>query len=244
MGAVLNLRPELFNAAILGVPFVDCLTTMLDETIPLTGKGWSPEQTGCSRAVWELSSQVGCCCGDEGDEGGSGHRTRRGWRVRFRLQLYQESSRLPCCPTSAVIEWEEWGCPRDKEYYDYMKVLPGVMHGQHMLAQGLSQHDCLGTLGPAMMPPEVYQACCTVKPCHCCSTRSCHNRPTPPWTTCGRLPTPTSWSQLGCTTPAWVRAPLALPQRASRSPPGVKGGDLVWDDAAWQDGHCSFEASS
>jgi hypothetical protein len=21
----------------------------------------------------------------------------------------------------AVIEWEEWGCPRDKEYYDYMK---------------------------------------------------------------------------------------------------------------------------
>ena len=36
MGAVLNLRPDLFNAAIMGVPFVDCLTTMLDETIPLT----------------------------------------------------------------------------------------------------------------------------------------------------------------------------------------------------------------
>ncbi len=45
MGAVLNLRPDLFNGAILGVPFVDCLTTMLDETIPLTGNplhGCSP----------------------------------------------------------------------------------------------------------------------------------------------------------------------------------------------------------
>jgi hypothetical protein len=36
MGAVLNLRPDLFNAAVLGVPFVDCLTTMLDDSIPLT----------------------------------------------------------------------------------------------------------------------------------------------------------------------------------------------------------------
>ena len=36
MGAVINLRPDLYNAAILGVPFVDCLTTMLDPTIPLT----------------------------------------------------------------------------------------------------------------------------------------------------------------------------------------------------------------
>ncbi len=36
MGAVINLRPDLFNAAILGVPFVDVLTTMLDHSIPLT----------------------------------------------------------------------------------------------------------------------------------------------------------------------------------------------------------------
>ena len=36
MGAVLNLAPELFRAAIAGVPFVDVVSTMLDETIPLT----------------------------------------------------------------------------------------------------------------------------------------------------------------------------------------------------------------
>ena len=36
MGAVLNLRPELFRAAIVKVPFVDVINTMLDETLPLT----------------------------------------------------------------------------------------------------------------------------------------------------------------------------------------------------------------
>jgi oligopeptidase B len=36
MGAVINMEPELFNGIISAVPFVDVLTTMLDETIPLT----------------------------------------------------------------------------------------------------------------------------------------------------------------------------------------------------------------
>jgi oligopeptidase B len=36
MGAVLNLRPDLFHAALVGVPFVDVMNTMLDESIPLT----------------------------------------------------------------------------------------------------------------------------------------------------------------------------------------------------------------
>ncbi|MAN86579.1 MAG: oligopeptidase B [Algoriphagus sp.] len=36
MGAVINMSPELFNGAIAAVPFVDVVTTMLDETIPLT----------------------------------------------------------------------------------------------------------------------------------------------------------------------------------------------------------------
>jgi oligopeptidase B len=36
IGAVLNLRPELFGCAIAQVPFVDALTTMLDDKLPLT----------------------------------------------------------------------------------------------------------------------------------------------------------------------------------------------------------------
>jgi oligopeptidase B len=36
MGAVLNMRPDLFHAALVGVPFVDVMNTMLDESVPLT----------------------------------------------------------------------------------------------------------------------------------------------------------------------------------------------------------------
>lgn len=36
MGAVLNMAPELYNGVIAAVPFVDVVTTMLDDTIPLT----------------------------------------------------------------------------------------------------------------------------------------------------------------------------------------------------------------
>jgi oligopeptidase B len=56
IGAVLNMRPDLFAAAIAGVPFVDALNTMLDPSLPLT-----------------------------------------------------------------VGEYEEWGNPADKTYYDYIK---------------------------------------------------------------------------------------------------------------------------
>lgn len=40
VGATLNLAPELFRVAHLDVPFVDALTTMLDETLPLTVAEW------------------------------------------------------------------------------------------------------------------------------------------------------------------------------------------------------------
>lgn len=56
MGAVCNMRPELFKVAIAKVPFVDVLNTMLDASIPLT-----------------------------------------------------------------ATEYEEWGDPHDKTYYDYIK---------------------------------------------------------------------------------------------------------------------------
>ncbi|MFQ6113017.1 MAG: S9 family peptidase, partial [bacterium] len=56
MGAVTNMRPDLFKVVIAKVPFVDVVNTMLDASIPLT-----------------------------------------------------------------VIEYEEWGNPNEKEYYDYIK---------------------------------------------------------------------------------------------------------------------------
>ena len=55
MGAVMNMSPDLWNGVVAAVPFVDVVTTMLDEDIPLT--------TG---------------------------------------------------------EYDEWGNPNEKEYYDYM----------------------------------------------------------------------------------------------------------------------------
>ncbi|MBN2275413.1 MAG: S9 family peptidase [Bacteroidales bacterium] len=55
IGAVVNIRPDLFKGVIAAVPFVDVVTTMLDESIPLT-----------------------------------------------------------------TSEYDEWGNPNEKEYYDYM----------------------------------------------------------------------------------------------------------------------------
>ena len=36
MGAIANMRPDLYRGINAGVPFVDVLTTMLDDSIPLT----------------------------------------------------------------------------------------------------------------------------------------------------------------------------------------------------------------
>lgn len=40
MGAVINLRPDLFKAVIAGVPFVDVINTIIDSTLPLTVIEW------------------------------------------------------------------------------------------------------------------------------------------------------------------------------------------------------------
>jgi oligopeptidase B len=40
MGAVVNMRPDLFKVVVAGVPFVDVMTTMCDPSIPLTTGEW------------------------------------------------------------------------------------------------------------------------------------------------------------------------------------------------------------
>jgi oligopeptidase B len=40
IGACINQAPELFKVAILGVPFVDVMSTMIDASIPLTSTEW------------------------------------------------------------------------------------------------------------------------------------------------------------------------------------------------------------
>jgi oligopeptidase B len=40
MGAVLNMAPDMYNGVSTRVPFVDVVTTMLDESIPLTASEW------------------------------------------------------------------------------------------------------------------------------------------------------------------------------------------------------------
>ena len=41
MGAVANQAPQRYRGIVLDVPFVDVITTMLDETIPLTANEWT-----------------------------------------------------------------------------------------------------------------------------------------------------------------------------------------------------------
>jgi oligopeptidase B len=53
MGAVANMRPDLFKAIVADVPFVDVINTMLDETLPLTAQEW--EQWGNPRDLEHFS---------------------------------------------------------------------------------------------------------------------------------------------------------------------------------------------
>ncbi len=53
MGTVLNMRPDLFHAAILEVPFVDFINTMLDESLPLTASEFEEWGNPKEKAAFE-----------------------------------------------------------------------------------------------------------------------------------------------------------------------------------------------
>ncbi len=53
MGAVLNMRPDLFKGVIAAVPFVDVVTTMLDDSIPLTTGEYDEWGNPNKRACYE-----------------------------------------------------------------------------------------------------------------------------------------------------------------------------------------------
>lgn len=53
MGAVLNLRPDLCQAAVVGMPFVDVINTMSDASLPLTAGEW--DEWGDPRRAQDLA---------------------------------------------------------------------------------------------------------------------------------------------------------------------------------------------
>lgn len=53
MGAVMNQSPETFKAALVQVPFVDIMNTMLDETLPLTTEEWIEWGNPNEKAAWD-----------------------------------------------------------------------------------------------------------------------------------------------------------------------------------------------
>ena len=54
IGAVANLAPDAFGALVAEVPFVDCLTTMLDESLPLTVIEWDEwGNPGADRRIYD-----------------------------------------------------------------------------------------------------------------------------------------------------------------------------------------------
>ena len=81
MGAIANLAPELYRGLVSHVPFVDVVTTMLDESIPLTTNEFDEWGNPKQKAVLRLHAGVlavrpaaqGGLSGDARDDGAVGH---------------------------------------------------------------------------------------------------------------------------------------------------------------------------
>ena len=58
MGGVVNMSPETFKAAIVQVPFVDVLNTMLDETLPLTTEEWIEWGNPNEKKAYDLYGKI------------------------------------------------------------------------------------------------------------------------------------------------------------------------------------------
>lgn len=57
MGGVVNMSPDIFKAAIIEVPFVDVMNTMLDETLPLTTEEWDEWGNPNEKKAWDYMIQ-------------------------------------------------------------------------------------------------------------------------------------------------------------------------------------------
>ncbi len=57
MGGVMNMSPETFHAAIVQVPFVDVMNTMLDDTLPLTTEEWIEWGNPNEKKAWDYMVQ-------------------------------------------------------------------------------------------------------------------------------------------------------------------------------------------
>jgi oligopeptidase B len=57
MGAVANMSPETFHAAIAQVPFVDVMITMLDDSLPLTTEEWIEWGNPNEKEAWDYMVQ-------------------------------------------------------------------------------------------------------------------------------------------------------------------------------------------
>ena len=76
MGAVTNLRPDLFAGVVAGVPFVDVVNTMLDAAIPLTVIEWEEWGNPARAGVLPLHEGLFTLrqCRGQGLSGNPGHR--------------------------------------------------------------------------------------------------------------------------------------------------------------------------